>query len=102
VREGSMSRGEGTRMASDRAVTTGAAALAAADGPASSASARDATQASGGKCLKGAALYARVSTEKQEREETVASQVDLLYQTAEAHGYEVLPGHVWFCRKFRF
>jgi site-specific DNA recombinase len=40
-------------------------------------------------------LYARVSTEKQEREETVASQVDLLQQTAKARGYEVLPGNVF-------
>jgi len=46
-------------------------------------------------CLKREALYARVSTDKQEREETVASQVDLLHQTAEAHGYEVLPGSVF-------
>ena len=55
---------------------------------ASSAPARDASQASGERALKRAALYARVSTDKQEREETVASQVDLLQQTAEAHGYE--------------
>ena len=41
------------------------------------------------------ALYARVSTDKQEREETVASQVDLLQQTAEARGYDVLPGNVF-------
>jgi site-specific DNA recombinase len=45
--------------------------------------------------LKRAALYARVSTEKQEREETVASQVDLLQQTAAAHSYDVLPGNVF-------
>jgi predicted site-specific integrase-resolvase len=38
-----------------------------------------ASTASGQASLKRAALYARVSTEKQEREETVASQVDLLY-----------------------
>jgi len=36
-----------------------------------------------------------VSTDKQEREETVASQVDLLQQTATARGYEVLPGNVF-------
>ena len=84
-------------MASYRGVTTGAAASASASahGPASSAPARDATQASGGRALKRAALYARVSTDKQEREETVASQVDLLQQTAAAHGYEVLPGNVF-------
>jgi site-specific DNA recombinase len=45
--------------------------------------------------LKRAALYARVSTEKQEREETVASQVALLQQTAAAHNYDVLPGNVF-------
>jgi site-specific DNA recombinase len=36
-----------------------------------------------------------VSTDKQEREETVASQVDLLQQAAETHGYAVLPGNVF-------
>jgi site-specific DNA recombinase len=82
-------------MASYRGVTTGAAASASAHGPASRAPARDATQASGGRFLKRAALYARVSTDKQEREETVASQVALLQQTAAAHGYEVLPGNVF-------
>jgi site-specific DNA recombinase len=82
-------------MASDRAVTPGAPATAAAQGFASHAPTRDAPQASGGRFLKRAALYARVSTDKQEREDTVASQVDLLHQTAAAHGYEVLPGHVF-------
>src|SRR2546425_524965 len=93
--EGSMSRGEGTRMASYRGVTTGAAAPASDHGPAFSTPAGDATQASGGRGLKRAALYARVSTDKQEREETVASQGDLLQQTAAAHGYEGLPGKVF-------
>ena len=79
-------------MASYRGVTTGAATPASAHGPASSTPAGDATQVSGGRGLKRAALYARVSTDKQEREETVASQVALLHQSAEAHGYEVLPG----------
>jgi len=40
-------------------------------------------------------LYARVSTEKQEREETVASQVDLLTHTAAARGYDVAPCSVF-------
>jgi site-specific DNA recombinase len=82
-------------MAGDRAVTTRTTATAAAHGLASSGPTRDTTQASGRGCLKRAALYARVSTDKQEREETVASQVDLLHQTAEAHGYEVLAGNVF-------
>src|SRR4051812_24646974 len=41
------------------------------------------------------ALYARVSTEKQEREETVASQVDLLSQAAAAVGYDIVPTSVF-------
>ena len=34
-----------------------------------------------------AALYARVSSEKQEQEQTVASQLDALYHAADARGY---------------
>jgi site-specific DNA recombinase len=45
--------------------------------------------------LKRAALYARVSTEKQEREETVASQVDLLHRAAAASGYDITPMSVF-------
>src|SRR5499426_1463915 len=45
--------------------------------------------------LKRAALYARVSTEKQEREETIASQVDLLYQAAAASGCDIAPTSVF-------
>jgi hypothetical protein len=89
-----MSRREGTCMASPRAVTTGATATPSAHYPASSAPTRDAT-AAGGKCLKRAALYARVSTDTQERAATVASQGELRHQTAAAHAYEVLPGHVF-------
>lgn len=51
--------------------------------------------AAGQRDLKRAALYARVSTEKQEREETVASQVDLLYQAAAASGYDIAPTSVF-------
>jgi len=82
-------------MASHRAFTAGATTTSAAQSPGARASARDTTQASGGRALTRAALYARVSTEKQEREETVASQVDLLQQTAKARGYEVLPGNLF-------
>jgi site-specific DNA recombinase len=81
-------------MASYRSITQGAA-TATAQGPASNPSARHRLQTSGGRGLSRAALYARVSTERQEREETVASQVDLLRQTAEAGGYEVLPGNIF-------
>ena len=81
-------------MASYRGITQGAT-TAPAQGLASSPSARNTSQVSGGRGLTRAALYARVSTEKQEREETVASQVALLQQTAEARGYDVLPGNVF-------
>jgi site-specific DNA recombinase len=81
-------------MASYRSITQGAT-TATAPGPASSPSARHTPQASSRRGLTRAALYARVSTDKQEREETVASQVDLLRQTAEAGGYEVLPGNIF-------
>jgi site-specific DNA recombinase len=40
-------------------------------------------------------LYARVSTEKQEREDTVASQVDLLYKAPTAYGYDIAPTSVF-------
>jgi hypothetical protein len=67
--QGAMSRGEGTGMASDRTFPTRRPATAAAQGCASHAPTRDATQASGGRFLKRAALYARVSPDTQEREE---------------------------------
>src|SRR5215813_10295440 len=51
--------------------------------------------AAGESPLTRAALYARVSTEKQEREETVASQIDLLYKAAAASGYDIAPTSVF-------
>lgn len=51
--------------------------------------------AAGQRGLKRAALYARVSTEKQEREETGASQVDWLHQAAAAAGYDITPTSVF-------
>jgi predicted site-specific integrase-resolvase len=80
-----------------KVLTTGTTAPAAAQSSASCVTARDAREESGGGLLKRAALYARVSTDTQEREETVASQVDLLQQAAETHGYAVR-----FCRKVAF
>jgi site-specific DNA recombinase len=51
--------------------------------------------AAGDPRLTRVALYARVSTEKQEREETIASQVDLLYRAAAAAGYDIAPTSVF-------
>ncbi len=45
--------------------------------------------------LKIAAIYARVSTERQEKEQTVDSQLDALHRAAEEGGYEVAPSHVF-------
>src|SRR5215831_10768759 len=67
-------------MASHRTCTAGATTAPAAQSPGTHASARDATPASGGRDLTRVAWDARVSTDKQEREETIASQVDLLQQ----------------------
>lgn len=91
---GSMSRREGTGMASHRSLTTSTTTPAAAPRSASRGTVRDTHEGAGRGLLKRAALSARVSTDKQEREETVASQVALLQQTAVAHGYEGLPGNV--------
>jgi site-specific DNA recombinase len=40
-----------------------------------------------------AAIYARVSTERQERDQTIESQVAALTQWAKEHDYELLPEH---------
>jgi site-specific DNA recombinase len=82
-------------MASHRAITTGTAAPTAVNGPELGSRAREEAHPAGERLLKRAALYARVSTEKQEREETIASQVDLLYHTAAVQGYDVAPGNVF-------
>jgi hypothetical protein len=82
-------------MASHRAIETSTAATAADYGHERAAPARDAAYTTSGALLKRAALYARVSTEKQEREDTVASQVDLLYRAAAEHGYDIAPGSVF-------
>jgi hypothetical protein len=42
-----------------------------------------------------------MSTDKQEREETVVSQVDLLSQTAAVRGYDVAPGSVFIDDRIR-
>lgn len=42
-----------------------------------------------------AALYARVSTDKQEKNDTIASQLDALHRTAAEGTYEVAPDHVF-------
>src|SRR5215470_2264837 len=92
-----MSGGKGTSMASYR--TSAARAAVSTTCPSSSAPktlpAALPAPAAGALSLTRAALYARVSTEKQEREDTVASQVDLLYKAAAASGYDIAPTSVF-------
>src|SRR5262245_22969709 len=40
-----------------------------------------------------AAIYARVSTERQERSQTIASQLAALQTWVRQHGYDLLPEH---------
>jgi site-specific DNA recombinase len=87
---------EATGMAGDRPGATGAAgepggdagALPTGDRPGARADDRDPG-------VMIAALYARVSTEHQERQDTIASQVDALHRAAVAGGYLVAPDHVF-------
>jgi len=82
-------------MASYRAVKTGAAPTASARGENGGQSARPDSAVSGGGAIKRAALYARVSTDKQEREETIDSQLDALSHAVEVGAYEIPPGGVF-------
>jgi hypothetical protein len=50
---------------------------------------------SGGPWLKTAALYARVSSDKQEKEQTVASQLETLHGAAAERGFQVPPDLVF-------
>jgi site-specific DNA recombinase len=45
--------------------------------------------------MKIAALYARVSSERQQQQETIASQLAALREYAEAHDYQVSPQHIY-------
>ena len=42
-----------------------------------------------------AAIYARVSTERQERDQTIESQLSILKKWFAQQGYELLPEHVY-------
>ena len=83
-----MSRCETTRVASHRSVEPAAGGNGSAG---SSADDRDRrVYPSGGLPLKLAAIYARVSTDKQEQEETVQSQLAALRLAAGERGYEIV------------
>jgi site-specific DNA recombinase len=82
-------------MASHRTPAAHAAVSATCPSAPSTSPAAPPHPAAGEASLTRAALYARVSTEKQEREETVASQVDLLYKAAAVAGYDIAPTSVF-------
>lgn len=88
---------ETTRMAGDRSGAPGADGEPAGRRPEASATTRGWDRTPGGPDggVIIAALYARVSTDKQEKDETMASQLDALQQAAAAGGYEVAPEHVF-------
>src|SRR5687767_919367 len=90
-----MSRGKGTCMASHRTPAAHAAISATRSRATRKPPAAPESPAAGETSLTRAALYARVSTEKQEREDTVASQVELLYQAAAEAGYDIMPTSVF-------
>src|ERR1051326_1383953 len=46
-------------------------------------------------CLMQVAIYTRVSTERQEREQTIESQLAVLRAWAEANGHTIEPEHVF-------
>jgi site-specific DNA recombinase len=82
-------------MAGNRTVKASAAPTTAARGGHDRQGTRPGPAVFGGGPIKRAALYARVSTDKQEREETIESQLDALYHAVEAGAYEVPAGGVF-------
>jgi site-specific DNA recombinase len=82
-------------MAGNRTVTASAAPTTSARGGNDRQGTRPGPAVFGGGPMKRAALYARVSTDKQEREETIESQLDALYQAVKAGAYEVPAGGVF-------
>jgi site-specific DNA recombinase len=42
-----------------------------------------------------AAIYARVSTERQEREQTIESQLAVLQQWVQTHQHSLSPTHIY-------
>jgi predicted site-specific integrase-resolvase len=82
-------------MAGNRTVTASAAPTTSARGGNDRQGTRPGPAVFGGGPMKRAALYARVSTDTQEREETIESQLDALYQAVKAGAYEVPAGGVF-------
>ncbi len=82
-------------MASYRSVKANTASTASTEDESDRQDARLGTGIPGGGLMKRAALYARVSTDKQEREETIESQLDALHHAVEVGAYAVPAGGVF-------
>lgn len=87
---------EMTGMASDRPRTSGTATESPRQTPGRQAGGTGpGVPRDGDRGVIVGALYARVSSEKQERNETIASQLDALQRRVIDGGYDVLPAHVF-------
>ncbi len=82
---------EETGVAGDRSAGAGAAADGRPDARDAVGTERTGSRLPGKRCVRLAAAYARVSTEKQEKEQTIQSQLDALRRAAGEGGYEVPP-----------
>jgi len=82
-------------MASNRTLKANTASTASTEDESDRQGARLGTGIPGGGLMKRVALYARVSTDKQEREETIESQLDALHHAVKSDGYEVPAGGVF-------
>lgn len=90
-----MSRSQAADRPSDRALEKSPAPEGNVDAGATAVADGGDSAAGGRAGLKTAALYARVSTEKQEKEETVESQLDVLRRAARDRGSDVPPEYVF-------
>ena len=86
---------EATGVASDRPNSPPAAGAGGADSSADPGTGQSRARGAERRGVTIAALYARVSTDKQEKDETIASQLDALQRAAAAGGYAVAPEHVF-------
>jgi site-specific DNA recombinase len=90
-----MSRSQPADRASHRAPQASAASAKGAAHPVAGAPGGGKGSEASSLSLKTAAIYARVSTEKQEKEETIESQMDALRSAARERGYELPSEYVF-------
>src|SRR6185436_17116171 len=91
----STSVASGDRTAGERSLPPANAAQESSITNSNSACLRGHAQPSGRKVMKIAALYARVSSAKQQLNENIASQVAAIEDYARQHDYQISPQHVY-------